>query len=427
MNILGLTFVFLLGFLVFVLPRSLVYLPILISVCFVTMEQAVVIAGLNFSSIRILVFFSWVRMFIRQEAACIKFNEIDKALILWLLCGFTIYFLREQTVEALVNRLGFIYNGFGIYFMFRIFVKDQLDVERAIKTLALLSLPLAIALTVEKLTGQNLFSIFGGVSEYSWVRDGKIRAQGPFAHAILAGTFGAAMTPLSLGLIYKQGRDKIYGQIGFVAATLTVWCATSSVSLFSYVCGLVAMVMWRFRDKLRMIIISILLMLIMLHLIMKAPVWYLLSRAGEVMGGTGWHRAYLIDQAIAYFDEWWLLGTAYTAHWFPYALPTYPNQTDITNQFILQGVDGGLLTMIVFIAVLFKSFKAVGIATRDQNDQLPNSKMLNWSLGACLMVMVVSFMGVTYFDQMIVVWYLLLAMIAQISINSLATDSIEAQ
>ena len=393
-------------------------MPILVSICFTTLDQAIVIVGLNFTVLRIIVLLGWARMIIRQEIRRIDINQIDKAVICWLIWGFIAYTLREQTLDAIVNRLGFIYNGFGLYFFFRIVIRDNSDVERVIRAFVLLSIPFAIVLFVEKMTGQNLFSVFGGVPEFSWVRDGAIRAQGPFAHAILAGTFGAVMTPLFLGLFYKQNPEKRYAFAGFVAASITVWCAASSVSYFAYLSGLIGMTMWRLRDKMRLIQFITLIVIASIHIVMKAPVWYLLARAGEVVGGTGWHRAYLIDQAIVYFDEWWLVGTAYTAHWFPYGLPTYPNQTDITNQFILQGIDGGLLTMMLFLVILILCFKKVGNSVKEEEGQLPESKMMIWSMGACLFVMVVSFMGVTYFDQMIVVWYLLISMISLIAKDS---------
>jgi len=70
----------------------------------------------------------------------------------------------------------------------------------------------------EVATGHNPYAIFGGarVAEYASlaVRDNKIRAQGPFAHSILAGTFGAVLVPLFVGLWWKS---KKYGKIALVA------------------------------------------------------------------------------------------------------------------------------------------------------------------------------------------------------------------
>jgi hypothetical protein len=47
--------------------------------------------------------------------------------------------------------------------------------------------------------------------------------------------------------------------------------------------------------------------------------------------------------------------------------------------------------------------------------------MLIWSLGVCLFGHCVSFLSISYFDQMIVMWYWLLAVISVLSLPSLAS------
>lgn len=145
---------------------------------------------------------------------------------------------------------------------------------------------------------------------------------------------------------------------------------------------------------------------------MKAPVWYLIARMSEILGmGTGWHRSALIDAAINHFDEWWLVGTTYTAHWMPTYLPTDPNNADITNQFIAEGVNGGFISMCLFIWLLVKSFSANGVALRNYAlFSIPEQHMI-WAMGCALLSHVASFFSVPYFDQIILFWYWLLAAI----------------
>jgi hypothetical protein len=88
---------------------------------------------------------------------------------------------------------------------------------------------------------------------------------------------------------------------------------------------------------------------------MKAPVWFLLARLTVVGGSTGYHRAYLIDRAIANFGEWFLVGVPSTSHW-GWGLQ------DVTNQFIVEGTRGGLLTLVLFVAVIVYCFKGLGLA-----------------------------------------------------------------
>ena len=50
---------------------------------------------------------------------------------------------------------------------------------------------------LEHLTGRNVFSVFGGVPEFTVIREGKLRAQAAFAHAIVAG-YGGGKSRFSL-------------------------------------------------------------------------------------------------------------------------------------------------------------------------------------------------------------------------------------
>jgi len=147
-------------------------------------------------------------------------------------------------------------------------------------------------------------------------------------------------------------------------------------------------------------------------LIMKAPVWFLIARVGEITGGTAWHRAALIDAAISHISEWWFVGTSYTAHWMPYALAIDPTMADITNQYIAEGVNGGVVTMLIFIFIIVQSYKTIGKTIRLSNEISKKDRIIIWSLGCALFGHVVSFFSVSYFDQMVVFWYVLLAMIA---------------
>jgi hypothetical protein len=142
---------------------------------------------------------------------------------------------------------------------------------------------------------------------------------------------------------------------------------------------------------------------------MKAPVWHLVSRVSAVGGSTGWHRFILIDQTINNFGDWWLTGCSiYTvATWGIWA-------GDVTNQYILMGVKGGFLTFILFIVLIAIAFREVGILWRLHSR---NSYRLavSWALGVSLFVHCTMFIGVSYFGQILIIWYLLLAMIGSLS------------
>jgi hypothetical protein len=141
--------------------------------------------------------------------------------------------------------------------------------------------------------------------------------------------------------------------------------------------------------------------LVALHLYMKDPVWALAYRMNVVGGSTGYHRYELIDAAINRFHEWWLMGIKTTAYW-GYGLQ------DVTNQYIQAGVDGGVLPLMLFLLLIARCFRGLGrarIALRDQ----PEARIFVWPLSASLFATTMSFLSVSYFGQMIHIWYLQLA------------------
>lgn len=161
---------------------------------------------------------------------------------------------------------------------------------------------------------------------------------------------------------------------------------------------------------------------------MKAPIWYLPAKISDITGGGGYHRSHLIDMAIRDLDKWWLAGMSiiYTKDWFPYTL-AITDTADITNQFISFGLAGGFGAIALFILLIVRSFRGIGQALNvSRFGFLGTSKdeYLLWGIGATLLAHVANFFGVCYFDQIYVVWFMLLAIISSISqVCTLSTET----
>ena len=422
----GLILMLFMGGLIFFLPRRFAILPVLVITCWATAGQRLEIMTLNFYMLRIILLFGWARIIFRGELFSIKLNIIDKIVIIYIVWAVIAYTLLRGTGAAFINRLGFAYNTVGAYFFFRAVIRDFDDIVRAIKILSIVIIPLALGMLLEQATRVNIFSTFGGVPLFSEEREGRFRAQGPFEHAILAGTFGATLIPLFVSLWFSK-ENRTYAVIGVLAATLITIASASSGPILTLIIIVGALCVWPFRKYIRTIEWGILFGVIGLHLYMKAPVWYVISRVSDLIGGTGWHRSFLIDQAIKYFNEWWLLGTTYTAHWMPYALAIDPDYADITNQFIAEGVQGGFTQMLLFIVIIVLCFRSIGRAIKLSEDQPLSIKIVPWSMGVVLFGHVSAFFSVSYFDQIFVSWYLALAMISAIAYSIEKVKSITPQ
>lgn len=394
--------------LILVLPRKYVIVPFLFVGLLVYMSQDVVIAGLHFQVFRLLILVGWIRMatdgyFSGKGRFPERLNSLDKVLLLWACCNAVTYTILWGAFGALVYKLGFLYTTLGSYFLLRYVIRDREDVVRAIKTLAVVCAIIAAFMMLEHSTGRNAFSIFGARA-LSEVRYGKVRAQGPFMHPLIAGLFGAMLLPLFVGLWWQGRAHRFVAGLGGIASTAMVFASSSTTPLMTLLAGIGGLCFWPFRGRMRLIRWALVSGLVGLQMVMKAPIWFLFAKLALVTGGTGWDRSELIEQFVRHFSEWWLIGTQNNASW------GY-DMWDSINGYVNAGTEGGLITFILFIAVLVCGYKIVGrsraLATGDRK-----SELLIWAIGACLFANTVGFFGEIYYDQSVIGWYAILVMIS---------------
>lgn len=396
------------------LPRRLCFCPIFILIGFMSMGQQIIFAGLHFYLFRIILLTGMLRVIVRGELGQLKLTGMDKLFIGWVIVSIVFGSLSKPSMDLLVNRSGEAYNAIGCYFFARCVIVDFKDVVTTVRTLAFISFPIAILMFLEKMTAHNPLFVFGGVPETVAMRAGDtaVRCQGAFRHSNLAGVYGGTQFPLFVALLYYRREHYLLSFSAIISALTIVICAHSSGGFMALLVGMGGLALWRWRKHMRLVRWGAFFTIIVLAIVMKAPVWYLFAKLSNVIGGGGWHRAYVIDQAVAHLDEWWLFGTTYTAHWGPggEVIAADPNMMDITNHFIMEGVKGGFLKLGLFLALIVSCFKGIG---RRLRAVIPNSpdEFFVWMIGVTLFTHCIAFMTTNYFDQTILVWYWLLASI----------------
>jgi hypothetical protein len=409
-NALGLALTIVSGLMLLVLPRRYAIAPVIMICCYMTMGQSIVVAGFHFTMIRVLVAFGWARVLLRGEFRNIKLTLLDQMILWWTVISFIAYVGLWHTGDAVVYKLGATYNIVGSYFLFRMLLQTLGDLVQVVRIMAVLIVPLAIFMLLEKSTGRNLFAVFGGVSEITAVRDGVLRCQGPFSHPILAGTFGATVLP-PFACLWLEGRVGKFMAIGGVISSLVITITSgSSGPVLALVAAVLALALWRVRTYMYLLRRGLVICLSFLQIVMKAPVWFLLARVDVFSGSTGFHRAMLIDSAFHNLGDWWFVGTRSTASWADQDQGLF----DVTNQYLQVGAEGGIFSMLLFIWIIVCAFKFVGLTWRTMAEigEPVANQIFVWGLGAALFAHVVSYISVSYFDQNFVNWYLLLAMIA---------------
>jgi hypothetical protein len=205
-------------------------------------------------------------------------------------------------------------------------------------------------------------------------------------------------------LLWREGKkNRTIATIGILAATVITLTSNSSTPILAFAAGVLALGMWPLRRQMRLLRWGIALTIVSLHLVMKAPVWHLISRIDVSGGSSSYHRYMLVDQCIRHFGDWWLIGVKSTADWGW-------DMWDTANQYVGICDSSGLVPFLLFLTILVYGFKYLGTARKRAGNR--KEQIFLWGLGSALFANVVAFFGISYWDQTQVVWFGLLAAIS---------------
>lgn len=412
-----------------IVSRRFALVPLLLIICLTGPAQRIALASLDLNFIRLMVLAGWIRVFARNELRPLKWNALDIVFIAWAICAAGIGTLQKGTVGSMIFWSGFLYDAFGIYFLVRMLVRDWRDVRSFGQAAALASIPMMFAFSYERMTGHNPFAIFGGVPAETTVRMGVPRCQGPFIHPILAGVFWTALMPLMGAIWVRGGANRALAMAGVGSSVAIVFMCGSATPLLSAAAGALAAGMFLVRRWIRIVQVVGVAALAGLQLAMISPLWHLMARGNIVDGATGWYRYRLLQDFFLHFGDWWLLGTSDRSTWWN------NGRWAITNEYVSQGLESGLLGLALFLLVIIVAFITVGRTWRHEDRHQVRLRVrgaetgaaqeadgrgrrervvLAWALGVLLCIQVVSFLSVTNFGQAIFVWFVPLGMIASL-------------
>ena len=405
-NPLGLAAMVVAILLVFVLPRKWVIVPFLLFTFLVPLGEQFNIAGLHFFAHRIVVLCGCIRLLWKSSSAdrilAGGFTSIDKIFLVWAFCRVTAFVLLYQVGPAVVNQFGFLWDTLGGYFLVRYLIRDTDDIRRIAKVLVVIAIIMSGCMLYEHYKLQNVFSLLMGGQIVPDIRNGHVRSRGVFEQEIIASTFGGTLVPLFIWL-WSSSKGKIAAVCGLISSVIITVTASSSTGIAAAAVGIGTLCLWPLRKRVRWMLWGVVAAIAGLALVMKAPVWFALSHVDFAGGSTGWDRANLIDQCVRHFSSWWLVGTADNVNWGFFTW-------DLCNQFVAEAVQGGLATLVLFVALIWRCFRRIGVARSRTNDR--SQEWLLWTIGCILCAHIAGFFGISYFDQMKDWWFVTLAMIA---------------
>ncbi len=387
--------------LILALPRKKAIVPFVLAFFTIPFGQVLVMAGVHFTMHQILILTVLGRMVAFRGSSSEKrfaggFNALDRVVVVWSLSTLIVLTLQFLEVQVLIRGLGDLVVNLGGYLAARFLIPDRDTIRRAIKSLAVVCVIQGVCMVSEQFTHQNVFNFAGAPPPQT--REGHIRSEGAMG-TLCGGPFAGMLIPLFLWLgTGKKSRMAAFA--GIAGATAMVFASHASTSWGAYGASLVGLGFWPLRKRMRLVRWGLVINLVGLHLVMKGPVWSLLERIDLTGGSSGYHRYMLVDNCIRHFADWWLLGCQNYGDWGW-------DMWDLSNQFVVNAVTGGLVTLVLYIVVFKRSFRAIGKARRRvEGDR--RQEWLFWCLGSVLFAHVVAHFGVNYGYQLMICLFVLL-------------------
>lgn len=393
----------------FLLPRKWILAPFLTFTFLTPLNQEFYVGGVHLFAERIVILAGFVcAAFVRRpsEGSVLAggINSLDKIFLGLALVQAASVIVIYQQAGAGLAAAGTLWDVLGGYFLVRSLIRDKEDIRRVARVFAIIALIMAVCMLYEKTHLTNIFGLLFGGKIAPDIRNGHVRCRGVFRQEILASAFGGTLAPFFLWL-WKDSKSKVLSLAGVTASALIVLTSSSSTGVAAFGFGVLALCLWPLRRHMREIRWAIVLCVVALAMAMKAPVWYLMARVDFAGGSTGWDRAHLVDVFVRHVWGWWLMGTKDYMNWMG-----VDYGWDLCNQYVAYCAQGGLLAITLFIALISRSFSRIGTARRLAEGD-PKTERLLWALGAVLAAHLAAFVGISYFDQTKIWWFVTLAIV----------------
>lgn len=353
-------------------------------------------------------------------------NRLDSWVLSFLVISFAMPMIAGKTevMKILENKAGFMMDTFFAYYAARYCITSQRDL---IKTLKVTCIPLVILAIIGILESVGSWQPYLPLKRFRpWEvlsvdeanpRFGFIRAAGPYGTPINLGNTFAMLLPLVYLLRFESGvwKKGVYVILFFVVLGVLSSVSSGPLVLLSFV--VFALCLEREKKIAKPLLLFFIFSCIFIAIVSNRPFYHVLVSYINPLGGTGWHRAKLIDLAIEHFDKWWLVGYGgVDPGWGP-ALGR--RWTDITNHFIYIGVQNGFAGLVAFIGFFVLAIRAIQRTLRNSKSGVMRSTA--WAFGCVIVGLLISLNTCTFFDQTKSFFYFILGAVGSLFFHNTVT------
>ncbi len=353
-----------------------------------------------------------------------KWCRLDGWVAFYMAVGILVICITRPLSEALENRAGFLMDTWLAYLAARLCITDRATLISVVKCVGVILVPLAILAILES---AGYWRPYADLRQYCpWrtettlkePRFGFERAEGPFAHAIMFGTAFAMLVPLLWSLRHERGN---WRGLAYLLAGVAIIGAMSSMSggpWNTIIVVILLLALEKYKYLVKPLLIFIVFSCIFVEIASNRPFYHVIMSYTNPLGGAAGHRAVLIDCALEDIGEWWLIG--YCGEDPGWGERLGMAFTDVTNGFILAGVEYGILGVIGLCAIFASALRML-IRLHKQLDE-PVLESWCWAFGTVLVAAIAALMGVALFGQTRTIFYCIMGMVG--SMPNLATKEI---
>jgi hypothetical protein len=321
-----------------------------------------------------------------------------------------IYCATYPLSAALENRGGFLMDTWFSYLAARLIINNKTGVISFAKVVGVVLAALAVLGMAEAVTHVQPYLVMRQYRPWETPRHGQLdlrwgltRAVGPFSHPIMFGGCFVMFLPIIWALRCERGNWRMWA---YLLSGMIVLGAISSMS--SGPGGMLAITTFclgleKHKRWVKPVLIWFFVTCILAEVASNRPLHHVLLSYGNLGRGDWYQRARLIDYAIRDFDTWWLAGYGGKD---PGWGAMYGSVTDVNNQFLLAGIECGILGVIALLAVFARALRDLVRAFEAAADEQLRS--MYWSLGSVLIGVFVLWQGVSSFGQNNALFYIIL-------------------
>lgn len=402
---------------VLLLPPARAFAVYIIALFFYPVYLVVQLGTLDISLVRIVVAVLLLRCLLNTNLkAKFKWCQLDTWVTLAALVHFIIALAawKMPISKSFENSSGNLMDTYFAYLAARFCLTDYKAVVTSVKWIAISLVPLAILGVVESYTGWGPYQKL--ITYCPWqeateptlnIRSGFYRAGGPFSHSILFGAAFVMFLPLVYWLRHQGGKWRMGSYIITGVLVIGTLSSMSSGPVMMLVFVLFFLFLERHKTYVKPVLIFAVIFCFLVDLISNRTFYHVLASYADPIGGSGWHRAKLIDLAIERFSEWWLVGYGMQDPGWGQSLGM--TWTDITNHYLVTGVKYGMPGLIAFCAML--AVIVIMLIRLHKSTEQPLLKSWCWALGSALIALSISFNAFTLFGQSTTLFYCILGFV----------------